>query len=134
MGIQKTKIANNRKDIHMFKWNQHKYMQVSGTILNKLHKLHRTQYSSMMPAIIAKSCNILIGKTYWKSASLPAILHGTEAIYLSNIYIVNLQKEENKALSYIVNARRNTAISALRGEFGISLQSTRDMESQILFF
>ena len=87
-------------------------------------------YSSMMPAIIAKSCNIiLIGKTYWKSAALPAILHGTEAIYLSNTYLANLQKEENKVLRYIVNARRKTAISALRGEFGISLQSTSDMKS-----
>ena len=87
-----------------------------------------------MPAIIAKSCNIiLIGETYWKSAALPAILHGTEAIYLSNTYLANLQKEENKALRYIVNARRNTAISALRGEFGISLQSTRNMKSKILF-
>ena len=87
-----------------------------------------------MPAIIAKSCNIiLIGKTYWKSAALPAILHGTEAIYLSNTYLANLQKEENKALRYIVNARRKTAINALRGEFGISLQSTRDMKSKIFF-
>ena len=63
----------------------------------------------------------------------PAILHGTEAIYLSNTYLANLQKEENKALRYIVNARRKTAISALRGEFGISLQSTRDMKSKYYF-
>ena len=54
-------------------------------------------------------------------------------IYLSNTYLANLQKEENNALHYIVNARRKTAISALRGEFGISLQSTRDMKSKILF-
>ena len=32
-----------------------------------------------------------------------------------------------------MNARRKTAISALRGEFGISLQITRDMKSNILF-
>ena len=89
----------------------------------------------MMPAIITKSCNrFLIGKTYWKSAALPAILHGTETIYLSNTYLANLQKKENKALCYIVNARRKTAIGALRGEFGISLQSTRDMKPKILFF
>ena len=67
------------------------------------YKLQRTEatkkYSIMMPAIIAKSCNkILIGKTYWKSVALHAILHGTEAIYLSNTYLANLQKEENKAL------------------------------------
>ena len=60
------------------------------------YKLQRQQkepkkYSSMMPAIVAKSCNIiLIGKTYLKSAALPAILHGTEAIYLSNTYLSNL--------------------------------------------
>ena len=30
------------------------------------------KYSSMMPAVIAKSCNkILTGKTYWKCAALP---------------------------------------------------------------
>ena len=78
------------------------------------------RYSSMMPAIIAKSCNrILIRKTYWKSAALPAILHGTEAIYLSNTYLANLQKEKNKALRYIVNVKRKTAI--------------RDMKSKIFF-
>ena len=32
-----------------------------------------------MPAVIAKSCKkILIGKTYWKNAALPSIMHGTE--------------------------------------------------------
>ena len=61
-----------------------------------------------MPAIVYKSCNIiLIGKTYW---TLPAIVHGTEAIYLSNTYLATLQKEENKALCYIVNPNRKTAI------------------------
>ena len=104
----------------------------------KLHRIEASKkakkYSSMMPAVIAKSCNkILIGKTYWKCAALPSILHGTEAIYLSNNYLADLQIEENKALRYTVNARRKTAISALRGEFGISLQITRDMKSKILF-
>ena len=37
-----------------------------------------------MPSVIAKSCNkLMTGKTYWKSAALPAILHGTEVIYLN---------------------------------------------------
>ena len=53
-----------------------------------------------------------------------------EAIYLSNNYLADLQIEENKALRYTVNARRKTALS---GEFGISLQITRDMKSKILF-
>ena len=75
-----------------------------------------------MHAVIAKSCNkILIGKPYWKCAALPSILHRTEAIYLSNNYLADLQIEKNKALRYTV-----------RGEFGISLQITRDMKSTIL--
>ena len=44
--------------------------------------------------------------------------------------LIYFSHSTDKALSYIVNARRKTAISALRGEFGISLQSTRDMKSK----
>ena len=117
------------------------YLGVNTHNKKDCHKVQRTEatkrekkYSSMMPAIIHKSCNrILIVKTYWKGAALPTILHGTEAIYLSNTYLANIQKEENKALYYIVNARRQTAITDLRGEFGISLPSTRDMKSKIYF-
>ena len=94
------------------------------TLQNKrdCYKLHRIEsmnkakkYSNLMPVIIAKSCNkLLIGNTYWKSAALPSILHGTEVIFLSKKYIADLQTVENKALRYTVNARKATAISALR--------------------
>ena len=47
--------------------------------------------------------------------------------------ISDLQTEENKAFRYTVNARKCTAISALRGEMGASLQKTRDMKTKILF-
>ena len=55
---------------------------------------------------------------HWKSASLPSILHGTE---------------KKNALRYTVNARKSTAISALRGEIGSSLQISRDMNSKIVY-
>ena len=52
----------------------------------------------MMPAVISKICNkILIGMY-----SITTILHGTEAIYLSNNYLEDPQIEENKALRYTV--------------------------------
>ena len=45
------------------------------------------KYSNLMPAVIAKRCNkLLIGKTCWKSAALPSILHGTEVIFLAKIH------------------------------------------------
>ena len=82
------------------------------TLQNKrdCYKLHRIKsmnkakkYSNLMPAVIAKSCNKLL------------ILHGTKVIFLSKKYIADLQTVENKALRYTVNARKATAISALRG-------------------
>ena len=87
-----------------------------------------------MPSVIAKSCNkLLVGKTYWESAALPSILHGSEVIYYSEAEIKRLQIEENKAYRYIVNARKSIAISALRGEIRASLQINRDVKSKILF-
>ena len=113
-------IIQNKKDCY----KQHKIESIKKA----------KKYSNLMPVVIAKSCNkLLIGKTYWKSAALPSILHGTEAIHLDNNSILELQREENKAYRYILNSRRKTAISALRGEFGASLQTTRDMKSKIFF-
>ena len=119
------------------------FVYLGVTIQNKrdCYKLHRIEcmnkakkYSNLMPAVIARSCNkLLIGKTYWKSAALPSILHGTEVIFLSKKYITDLQVEENKALRYTVNARKATAISALQGEIGSSLQISRDMKSKIFY-
>ena len=79
-----------------------------------------------MSAVIAKSCNTLkIGKRYWESAALISILHGSEVIYYNEAEIRKLQIEEYKVYRHIVNARKSTAISALRGEIGASLQITR---------
>ena len=102
--------------------------------LQKLESLEKAKKNAnIMPAVIAKSCNkLLIGK-HTESAALPSILHGSEVIYYSEAEIKRLQIEENKAYRYIVNARKFTAISALRGEIGASLQITRDMKSKILF-
>ena len=89
------------------------------TICYKLQKLESLEKAkknaNIMPAVIAKSW--IIGKTYWKSAALPSILHGSEVIYYNEAEIKKLQIEENKAFRYIVNARKCTAISALRWSF-----------------
>ena len=52
-------------------------------------------------------------------------MHGTEIVCFTKKKISDLQTEENKAFRYTVNARKCTAISALRGEMGASLQKTR---------
>ena len=67
--------------------------------LQKLESLEKAKKNAnIMPAVIAKSCNkLIIRKTYWKSAALPSILHGSEVIYYNEAEIKKLQIEENKA-------------------------------------
>ena len=62
-----------------------------------------------------------------------AILHGSEVVYYTENQITKLQTEEKKTWKYTVNARKRSAISALRGDVGESLPATRDMKTKILF-
>ena len=76
-----------------FNASQSKFVYFGVTLQNKrdCYKLHiiesmnkAKKYSNLMPAVIARGCNkLLIGKTYWKRAALPSILHGTEVVFLS---------------------------------------------------
>ena len=92
-------------------------------------------YSNMMYHVTGKSVNrMLVGKTYWKNMIIPKLLHGTGVMTFNAKEIGELQLQENAAYRRILNVRRrNTPISALRGEIGSSLMVTRIMESKILF-
>ena len=64
----------------------------------------------------------------------PKLLHGTGVMTFNAKEIGELQREENAAYRRVLDIRRkNTPISALRGEIGSSLMATRIMESKILF-
>ena len=87
-----------------------------------------------MPAVIAKSYNkILIGKHTGKMLPYLPLCMVQKLFVSQKKQISDLQIEENKAYRYTVNARKCTAISALRGEVGASLQKTRDMKTELLF-
>ena len=96
---------NKRKSCILIQYNKNQPTQIEDipvtssfvylgvTIQNKrnCYKLHRIecmnkakQYSNLMPAVMARCCNkLLTEKTYWKSAALPSILHGTKVIFLT---------------------------------------------------
>ena len=91
-------------------------------------------YANMMYHVTGKCVNrMLIGKTYWKNMIIPKLLHGTGVMTFSAKEIGELQREENAAYRRILDVRRNTPTSALRGEIGSSLMVTRIMETKILF-
>ena len=92
-------------------------------------------YANMTHYVTGKCVNrMLIGKTYWKNMIIPKLLHGTGVMTFNAKEIGELQREENAAYRRVLDIRRkNTPISALRGEIGSSLMATRIMESKILF-
>ena len=52
-----------------------------------------------------------------------------QKLFVSQKQISDLQTEENKAFRYTVNARKGTAISALRDEMDASLQKKMRYEN-----
>ena len=89
-GIQITDTINYLGDII-----QNKSECFKKHTIEQMNKARR--YADLMPAVIAKSCNkLLIGKTYWKSATLPAILHGSEVVCYTENQITKLQTEKTK--------------------------------------
>ena len=98
-------------------------------MLEKAEKMANLTYP-----VIHKSCNrLLIGKTYWKSVALPAILHGTSVINLNKNEVDSLQIIENKVYRQILGASNFAPVSTLRGEIGSSSMKARIMEAKIQY-
>ena len=92
-----------------------------------------TNFSNMIYLVTGKCVNrMLMGKAYWKNLILPSLLYGTGVMTFSSKEIGQLQVIENSAYRRILEARKYTPISAIRGEIGSSLMITRIMESKIL--
>ena len=80
-----------------------------------------------------RSCNrMLVGKTYWKGVILPSALHGISLMDPTKKEINKLQTAENKTYRTILGGRIGTPISAIRGETGASLMSSRFMKAKIM--
>ena len=88
----------------------------------------------MTYSIISKSCNkLLIGKTYWKSCVLPAILFGTSLINMTEKDIEELQKIENCVYRHILGAPSYAPVCTLRGEVGASSMKARIIKGRIMY-
>ena len=110
----------NKKDV---------FKEQKNLMIKKAHKLSNMTYS-----IISKSCNkIMIGKTYWKSIALPAILYGVNVMTLTETEIKQLQTIENGVYRKILGAPKYAPNCTLRGEIGSSLMKTRIMKGHLQY-
>ena len=110
--------------------NKRNYLKIQRIkIIEKARKLANMTY-----AVIEKSCNkLLIGKTYWKSVALSAILYGINVINLTEDDIKSLHTIENSVYRAILGAPDYAYApnSTLRSEIGASLMKTRIINTRI---
>ena len=98
----------------------------------KIKMAHRM--ANMTYSVIARSCNkMIIGKTYWKSVVLPALLYGTAVLDWTDSELEELQKIENQVWRSILNAPVYTPCAVLRGEMGASCMQSRVMKTKLKF-
>ena len=98
-------------------------------MIAKAQRLANVTYS-----IINKCCNkVLIGKTFWKSVVVPAILYASCAINIGEKDIDKLQVIENGVYRKILGAPKYAPNCTLRGEIGASLMKTRIVEGRLQY-
>ena len=97
-------------------------------LTDKADKASNRTYS-----VIKRSCNkMLIGKTYWKGVTLPAVMYGSGLMELTQKQTNKLQAIENRAYRTMLGARKGTANVCIRGETGESLMKSRLMKERIM--
>ena len=98
----------------------------------KLMMAHRL--ANMTYSVVARSCNkVIIGKTYWKSVALPALLYGTAVLDWTDSEVEELQKLENQVWRHILGAPVYTPCAVLRGEMGASCMRSRVIKTKLKF-
>ena len=90
------------------------------------------QLANSTYSVINKSCNkMIIGKTFWKSIAIPAIIYGSGTIDWTKKEQEKLQVLQNKVCRKILSAPSWAANAAIRGETGISKMETRLAQNRL---
>ena len=116
-----------------------KYLGITinnGRDIFKNHKENKIKLaetlSNITYSVISRSTNrLLIGKTYWKSIVLPAVLYGSNVVEYNEKEQERLQVIQNQVCRRILNAPKWATNSATRGEIGMSTMSSRIIKSRL---
>ena len=86
----------------------------------------------MTYSVMHKSCNkIVIGKVYWKSVVLPAVLTGASVLCWTRSELEMLQRIENGVWHVMLGAPGYASVSTLQGEVGASGMVARDIKLKL---
>ena len=118
-----------------------KYLGVTVKNIKDCFKAHKEQkiktsklFSNMTYSVIQKSCNKLtIGKTYWDSVVMPAVMYGTVVVTWNVGELKELQREENKVWRFILGGPGHVSTAAMRGDMGAGTVRMRDMKAKLKY-
>ena len=104
----------------------------------KVHKENKMKtaklFSNLTYSVIQRSCNkLLVGKTYWESVVVPAVLYGTTLVTWNKNELDVLQREENKVWRFVLGGPGYVTITALRGEMGATTVRLRDLKAKLKY-
>jgi len=98
------------------------------TIIEKMRKYANATYSAMENSY----SRIVIGKLWWKTLVLPAVLLGAGIINFTDEEINEIQIIENNIYRKMLKTNKYTPTSALRGEVGALKAKNRIIETNLL--
>lgn len=116
-----------------------KYLGVSLTIGKDCFKENRGEkiklaerMANITYSVVARSCErLLMGKTFWKSIVLPAVLSSGQLMVWSKKEMEKLQRIENSVWRKIMSAPTYTPVCTLQGEIGSSSVLARDIKGKL---
>ena len=90
--------------------------------------------ANMTYSVVHRSCNkLMIGKTYWKSVVMPAVLMGSSVVCRTRAELETMQRIENGVWRAVLGAPGCAPVVTLRGEVGTSNMHTRDLKTKICY-
>ena len=118
-----------------------KYLGITLSDSNDMFKTHKEnklklaeKLANITYSVMVKSCNrLLVGKTYWKSVAVPAILYGSGIIEWTEKEQQRLQTLQNLTCRRMLNAPIWTTNSGLKGEIGLSSMQSRITQSRLCY-
>ena len=88
--------------------------------------------ANMTYSVMHESCNnIMIGKVYWKSLVLPAVLTGASVLCWTRSELEMLQRIENEVWRVMQGTDGYAPVSILQGEVGATGVVARDIKIKL---
>ena len=90
--------------------------------------------ANMTYSVVHILCNkLMIGKTYWQSVVVPAVLMGSSVVCWTKVELETMHRIENGVWRAVLGAPGYAPVVTLQGVVGTSKMLTRDLKTKICY-